>query len=161
MAIWDLDGTIARTHKLNGDPSRIDFLDLIDGIEEIFKEFAYPRMKHVLLTQGIRFDQERKIEWLGIREWFQEIHICEPPFEKKGPCLQKVIENSQLPPDLILVVGDCVGNEIRLGNLHSCTTIRMRHEGGTHSDERPIAEWEMPDFTVKDGVELRQLPIFH
>jgi FMN phosphatase YigB (HAD superfamily) len=152
--IIDLDDTLSNTTRdLRGDIKLIDRLTLVDGAKEFLEQHLG---RCILLSTGNSQDQQKKIDILGIREYFTEIVIVPKPGDKAyrfGGLARRLSDRSD-----VVVIGDRLDIEIRLGNLLGCTTVRMLLPEGKRSHIEPSApSFEVPNFTVRDFTEVLRL----
>ena len=68
-----------------------------------------PEYKLVLATKGDLFDQKRKIEASGLREYFHHIEIMS---DKKIDDYQRLIDTLGCPPEKLLMIGNSVKSDI-------------------------------------------------
>jgi len=108
------------------------------------------KFKLVLISQGRTSLQNRKIDYLGIRDYFDLVLL--PNIDEKRSCFLEVIEGFGFAPEEILVVGDRVDNEIKIGNELGMKTCRLRR-GGKYSSVEP-KEDEKPDNEIKNLREI-------
>jgi len=106
-----------------------------------------------LLTTGVYRRQQRKIELLGLRPYFDLIEVND---SDRGLmthlCFQHVVEELGVRGDQGVVVGDRVYSELRIGKSFGMTTVQMLH--GKFQDLIPQTEEERPDFQISQIAEL-------
>jgi len=147
VVIWDLDDTLYHRHVQVGD----DYSGIHDIV--LFPD-ALPALNHadqidILVTNETKKGtQDTKIDALGVREYFEEIHLVNDHGGKKD--IFKNISESHTVP--IYVIGDRIDNEIKYGNELGLKTILCRR--GKYSHLEPQDEYEKPDFIIKDLTEL-------
>lgn len=161
--ILDLDDTLARTTEdlggdplrgIEGDPARIPYLTLVPGAVEFLETH---KKSCILLTAGKKEDQDRKIEVLGIREYFKEIHIVPRPLDKLKKLEEIVGKLKRWRSTFnIIIIGDRLDVELSKGVQLGCITARIRIPGGRHSHEISIGSpiTETPWMEAKDFNEL-------
>ena len=105
--------------------------------------------KLVLVTSGVTERQRNKIKKLGIEDLFDLI-IIDDIREKlsKRERFLAVMANYSLSPRDVLVVGDRVFSEIKIGNQLGMVTVHMQH--GHYAGLATSKEWEEPDFCIQD-----------
>ena len=106
-----------------------------------------------LVTRGVHSRQERKIDMLGLRPYFDEVIISD---EERGPtqeeCYLDIMRSRSLHPSEVISVGDRIHSEITISNRLGMVTIHMRH--GRVKDLRPRSELEEPHFEIDKLSEL-------
>ena len=81
---------------------------LLNGGKEVLSAFQ-GKYKLVLATKGDLFDQKRKIEASGLREYFHHIEIMS---DKKIDDYQRLIDTLGCPPEKLLMIGNSVKSDI-------------------------------------------------
>src|SRR3989344_2091576 len=104
----------------------------------------------VLVTQGNPAQQRKKIALLGISHYFD--HILTPHTGEKEQAFRESMNLLKLTADEILIVGDRIDAEIKMGNKLGMTTVRILQ--GKYSRLSPEHELEKPDFTIKEIKEV-------
>lgn len=102
----------------------------------------YPLIRQVpgerfLVTTGFTKLQWSKIDGMGIREDFKEIHVVDPALStttKKDVFLDIMARHQYTPPDL-LVVGDDPASEIKAAKELGIETVLIDKEGKYTNDE--------------------------
>ncbi len=79
--------------------------------------------KLILISQGNFESQNRRIDILGIRDYFDEILLSNHGMKKEN--FEKILNKSGFKPNQILVVGDRIDNEIKIGNELGMKTCRI------------------------------------
>ncbi len=106
-----------------------------------------------LVTRGVHGRQERKIDMLGLRPYFDEIIISD---EERGPtqeeCYLDIMRSYSLHPSEVISVGDRIHSEITISNRLGMITVQMRH--GRFKDLRPRSGLEDPHFEIDRLSEL-------
>jgi len=120
-------------------------LELLDSIKSNFKS--------VLITQGTFMQQNKKIDSLGIRDYFD--HIIIPKIGEKKDSFEEVLNSLEINPQEIIVVGDRIDNEIKIGNELGMKSVRLLR--GKYRFLEPRTENEKPDFEIKNLRELFDL----
>jgi uncharacterized cofD-like protein len=113
----------------------------------------HEKYKLVLVTTGVAQRQRNKIAKLGLDNSFDLILIDDinEKLSKKERFLA-AIANYNLQPQDILVVGDRVFSEIKIGNQLGMVTVQMKH--GHYADISPSKEWESPDYSITQISEV-------
>ena len=81
---------------------------LLEGVKETISSL-HGKYKLVLATKGDLFDQKRKIEASGLREYFHHIEIMS---DKKIDDYQRLIDTLGCPPEKLLMIGNSVKSDI-------------------------------------------------
>jgi FMN phosphatase YigB (HAD superfamily) len=129
-----------------------DAIRLQAGAVELLTRLRDLGVRLFLVTFGVPAAQERKIEILDIREFFEEVHVL--PLETgadKTEVLRGILDRTGLAPEDVWVVGDRTPGEIRSGNLLGMRTVRVRVPHGEFAALEPAGPEEEPDVTV-DGL---------
>jgi len=117
---------------------------------------ALKDIKHIIITTGKRTRQELKIQKLGIKDKFDYILINElEDGLSKENCFKLIMEKFSLKPNQIIVVGDRIQSEIKVGNQLKMNTIQLLH--GRYKDLIPKNDLEEPDYKIKSISELINL----
>jgi putative hydrolase of the HAD superfamily len=128
-----------------------DAIRLLDGARDVLERLRDLGIPTYLVTFGVPEAQARKLEVLGIRGFFEEVHVR--PLETgadKTDVLGGILDRTGLAPEDVWVVGDRTPGEIRSGNLLGPRTIRVRVPHGEFAALEPEGPEEEPDETV-DG----------
>jgi len=100
--------------------------------------------KLVLISQGSADLQNRKIDLLGIRPFFDFILL--PEVGKKKDAFDEAFKTLGFKTEEILVVGDRIGVEIKIANDMGMKTIRALK--GKYRFVEPQEKNEKPDFEI-------------
>lgn len=120
------------------------FHDVIPTLTEL-KEKDY---KLFLLTVGVHERQEKKIQILGLRPYFDEIIISDQEIGLlMEDCIRDLITRHQLNPREIAMVGDKAREELRIAKSFDMTTIQVLH--GRFKNEPSMNELDKPSYKVK------------
>lgn len=113
-------------------------------------------IKHIVVTTGKRSRQELKIEKLGIKDKFDYILIndLETGLSKEN-CFRQMMKKFNLKPHQVIVVGDRIFSEIKVGNQLKLNTVQMLH--GRYKDLTPKSDLEEPDYKINNISELMDL----
>jgi FMN phosphatase YigB (HAD superfamily) len=154
--ILDLDDTVANTTRdLEGDLKKLKSLTLVRGAAQFLEKYG---KKSVILTMGYEPEQRAKVEALYLDRLVRHVHIV-ASYKKKQEWLERLVTNNHEHRQTLVVVGDRVDQEIRMGNELDLTTVRMRLPHGKYFDRDPSCGLEKPDYTVSDFFELMKLPL--
>ncbi len=112
------------------------------------KELKEKGYKLFLLTVGVHERQEKKINILGLKPYFDEIVISDQeiglPMED---CMRDLIERHNINFREAVMVGDRVREELRIAKSLGMTTIQMLH--GRFKNEPAVNECDKPDYKIK------------
>jgi len=110
----------------------------------------------VLVSSGIFERQMKKIKILGLEKEFDLvlIHDIEKDASKYGNFLQ-AMKTLRLKPKEVVVVGDKVSSEIKMGNRLGMATVRLLK--GKFGRMKPRSELEEPDYSIKEISDLLPL----
>ena len=124
------------------------FPDVSRTLETLRKKY-----KLILVTSGLAQRQRNKISKLGLDSCFDLI-LIDDIHEKlsKRERFLAAMANYSLTARDILVVGDRVFSEIKIGNQLGMVTVQMQH--GHYADITPSKEWENPDYVIKQVSEV-------
>jgi len=134
--------------------SRPEEIGPVEGAHEVLAALADRGIALHLVTFGVPAAQTRKIEVLGIRDFFVSVHIV--PFTDgpdKTEVFRSIVDANGLEPSEVWVVGDRPPGEIRAGNALGLRTVRVRQ--GEFAALEPTGPEEVPDVTIE---ALRELP---
>jgi putative hydrolase of the HAD superfamily len=133
---------------------------LTSGAREIL-EWSHSRANIHLVTSGDATTQNKKIDRLGIRDFFTSVQCVEARASAKDGIGAKQVafqsiantyENDTLPP---LSIGNRVDTDLGEAKLIGWKTAWIRH--GEHAALVPQKPWEIPDFEVSSPAELLSL----
>ena len=112
------------------------------------KELKEKGYKLFLLTVGVHERQEKKINILGLKPYFDEMVISDQeiglPMED---CMRDLIERHAINFREAVMVGDRVREELRIAKSLGMTTIQMLH--GRLKNEPAVNECDKPDYKIK------------
>ncbi|MDO8745710.1 MAG: uridine diphosphate-N-acetylglucosamine-binding protein YvcK [Candidatus Brocadiaceae bacterium] len=113
-----------------------------------FKELKEKGYKLFLLTVGVHERQEKKINILGLKPYFDEIVISDQeiglPLED---CMRDLIERHTINFREAVMVGDRVREELRIAKSLGMITIQMLH--GRFKNEPAVNDCDKPDYKIK------------
>ncbi|MBT4936092.1 HAD hydrolase-like protein [Candidatus Woesearchaeota archaeon] len=146
LLIFDLDDTLFvrdRSIKKNEDWEHVTSAEPSSGVLDFLHNFS---AKKILVTkETYPYLQNKKIDLLGIREFFDKIYICHKNEEKKELFSKIIAEN---PDHEIWVMGDRIDSEIRYGNELGLITVLIK-------------QGEYKNLKAKDNFEIPHHEIFH
>jgi uncharacterized cofD-like protein len=124
------------------------FPDVSDTLAALHKSY-----KLILVTSGVSERQRNKISKLGLDGCFDLI-LIDDIHEKlsKRERFLAAMANYGLTARDILVVGDRVFSEIKIGNQLGMVTTQMQH--GHYANITPSKGWENPDYVIKQISEV-------
>ena len=110
--------------------------------------------KLALITTGVYKRQKKKIELLGLEQYFDIITVndTERGFSLED-CFRGAVERLGVKPEEVVAVGDRIQSEIKVANRLGMISVRMLH--GRFRDLKPKSPLETPDFEI---TTLRELP---
>ncbi len=112
------------------------------------KELKEKGYKLFLLTVGVHERQEKKINILGLKSYFDEMVISDQeiglPMED---CMRDLIERHAINFREAVMVGDRVREELRIAKSLGMTTIQMLH--GRFKNEPAVNDCDKPDYKIK------------
>ena len=160
LIVFDLDDTLLDTTRLLIPIARTQAfedrimqpLPLMTGAQE---NLDYLRDKYdmVLLTQGRPDAQQKKIKSLGIGNYFKKQYFADPSVnETKAQYFQKILDDSGLPAENIISIGNRRYTDIREAKKLGMNTCLFHY--GEHADEKVSQNEDVPDFTVINHKEL-------
>ena len=109
--------------------------------------------KLLLYTSGVYARQEKKLEALGIADYFDETLINDVETgEHRDDCFLDILARHQLKPEEVIAVGDRIQAEIKTANSLGMITVQMLH--GRFKDVAPKSDLEEPDYKISRIGEL-------
>lgn len=127
------------------------FSDVILTLKQL-KSDGY---KLFLVTTGVHERQKKKIELLGLSPYFDKVVIND---QEVGLLLEDafrdLLENYDLSPNEVVVVGDRIGEELRVAKDLGMFAVQMLH--GRFKVETAVEASRRPDYKIK---QIFQLPV--
>lgn len=150
LIIFDLDDTLYdRFGQLDETYRNLPNIKLFDDAIYVLKSVKVPK---ILVSFGDYAIQQKKIEVLGLRKYFDEVDICATIGEKKK-LFEGIVKKFRIKdPKEVVVVGDRIDSELRFGKMLGFVTIRLIW--GKYKDLKPKDEYEVPDHTIKKLSEV-------
>ncbi len=149
VLIFDLDDTLFDSTNQPEDMGKEWTLRFFAEFQEILESKDY---LHILVTRGIKNKQNRKIDVLGIRKYFADIHIVDSDERKheRFAGIKDAFSDAE-----IIVIGNRIDCEIRYGNLLGMKTIHIRH--GKYENLVPKDRHEVPSkaFYLHEVIDLK------
>ena len=109
--------------------------------------------KLLLYTSGVYARQQKKLDALGIADYFDETLINDiETGEHREDCFLDLLTRHQLKPDEVVAVGDRIQAEIKTANSLGMITVQMVH--GRFKDVAPKSDLEEPDYKIASIGEL-------
>ncbi len=151
--VFDLDGTLVDTDgQLKGKGMRpLDCITPFTGVPEVLQIAG---SINILVTAGNSDLQNKKVDALKLRQYFQQINVVEHK-EEKQEVFRCIAEKFQGSEALIAVIGDRLDYEIRYGN--ECGFITFHINQGSHNGKKRPNTFGTSDgaqFTVSTCEEL-------
>lgn len=120
------------------------FPDVIPTLQEL-KGKGY---KLFLLTVGVYERQEKKIQILGLKPYFDEIIINDQEIGlRMEDCILDILGRHSISTGETVMVGDRVRDELRVAKSMGMTTIQMLH--GRFKSEPVANGYDKPDYKIK------------
>lgn len=151
VIIFDLDDTLFDSTNQPKDTGGEWPIQVFDGFHTIL---ALEDCRHILVTRGTDSLQNRKIDILGIRNYFSDIYIVDSDNQKHETFMEI---QGVFPDSEIVVIGNRIDCEIRYGNLLGLKTILVKH--GKYEVLVPKDDYELPtnEITISEIGSLRDL----
>jgi len=131
----------------------VEGVKLFDDVEQTLKTLREEGFKLALISTGVHNRQEKKVELLGLKPYFDHIEIND---SERGYLTQQVFEHVlsrfSVRGDEAVVVGDRIYSELRIGKTYGMTTVQMLH--GRFKDLIPETAEERPDYQISRIAEL-------
>lgn len=156
LVVFDLDDTLLDTTSLlipiantpEFEKKIREPLPLMPGALENLQLFSQ-KFRLCLLTQGRTEAQKQKVESLGIAHFFSAMYFADPrKNESKGSFFHQIWQNSNLPAEKIISIGNRRSTDIREAKKWGMTTCLFHY--GEHDNETIQVPEDAPDFTVKN-----------
>ena len=124
------------------------------------KELKEKGYKLFLLTVGVHERQEKKINILGLKPYFDEIVISDQeiglPLED---CMRDLVGRHDINFGEAVMVGDRVREELRIAKSLGMTTIQMLH--GRFKNEPAVNDCDKPDYKIKRIFQITTILQLH
>ena len=120
-----------------------DKMDIFPDSKEVLNRL-HEDYKLVLISQGNEDLQNKKIDCLGIRKYFDHIYL--PKIGQKEDVIKESLKILELSPEEILIVGDRIDSEIKIGNDLGMQTCRILR--GKYKNLEPRFQDEESDYTI-------------
>lgn len=140
--------------------SEVSEIKLFPYVIPTLKELKEKGYKLFLLTVGVHERQEKKINILGLKPYFDEIVISDQeiglPMED---CMRDLIERHAINFREAVMVGDRVREELRIAKSLGMTTIQMLH--GRFKNEPAVNDCDKPDYKIKRIFQIATILQLH
>ncbi|MCF6158902.1 MAG: uridine diphosphate-N-acetylglucosamine-binding protein YvcK [wastewater metagenome] len=128
--------------------SEVSEIKLFPDVIPTLTELKDKNYKLFLLTVGVHERQEKKIQILGLRQYFDEIIISDQEIGLlMEDCIHNLIKRHNLDPKEVAVVGDKAREELLVAKSFGMTTIQMLH--GRFKNEPSMNVYDRPDYKIK------------
>lgn len=128
--------------------SEVSEIKLFPYVVATLKELKDKGYKLFLLTVGVHERQERKINILGLKPYFDEIVINDQEIGLLvEDCVHDLLGRHNIVPGEAVMVGDKARDELRIAKLQGMITIQMLH--GRFKNEPAVNECDKPDYKIK------------
>lgn len=121
---------------------------LIEGSLSVLQHLGIKGLRMYLVGKDSGGDMLDEVRRLGVSAFFQAIHFVKE--SKTDDDIGQFINPDS--PEEAVVVGDRVRSEITVGNRLGATTVWV--EQGRFASEQPVMPEQIPDYTIRDIVEL-------
>ncbi len=108
-----------------------------------------------LVTFGNKTQQLKKIELLGLLDYFDYVKVSESGHLSKQYFFKDFISKFNLNSDEVICIGDRIDSEIRDANNLGMYTVQYYH--GRRKDLIPMGESEVPDYVIKSNSEILKI----
>ena len=150
LVIFDLDDTLFdRFGQLDETYKNLLNITPFPDTHNVLSSLGF---KKILVSLGDGRIQNKKIDVLKIRGFFDEIFICSTTEEKKE-IFESVMKRYGAGD--MFVVGDRIDSEIRFGNMLGMKTILILH--GKYKDLKPKDNFEVADYTIDRLEQLLEI----
>ena len=146
------NGEIMKAVRFVYKHPRLDNMKIFPGTLPALKELK-GKFRLVLLSQGQPDSQNKRVDALGIRDYFE--FILTPMTGKKPEAFDEALGRLNLHPEEIIVVGDRIDAEIKIANDLGMKTVRFRF--GKYEKIEPKDDSERADFEIKNLRELLEI----
>ena len=145
---YNADNTLVTIAYKAYNSSEVSEIKPFPYVIPTLKELKEKGCKLFLLTVGVHERQEKKINILGLKPYFDEIVISDQeiglPLED---CMRDLIGRHTINFGEAVMVGDRVREELRIAKSLGMTTIQMLH--GRFKNEPAVNECDKPDYKIK------------
>ncbi len=129
---------------------------LFPGVKSLLLHLKRQGIRTAVITSGNIPRQKRKIQKLGLSRLVDHIEYHDVEKESsKQTQFEKVLKKLGVVSSEVMVVGDRVHSEIRVGNALGMITVRLMH--GRYSQLKPATKLEVPDFEIQSMVRLPEI----
>ncbi len=147
--IFNKDDEFINTVLKAYNSNEVADIQLFPDVVPTLKELAQDGYKLFLLTTGSHEREQKKIELLNLKPYFDEVVIND---QEDGllteECFETIVKKYSLSPQDVTVVGDREEEDLRIAKAMGMVTVRML-------DETAYGSSDNPDYKIK---RLFQLP---
>ena len=145
---YNADNTLVTIAYKAYNSSEVSEIKPFPYVISTLKELKEKGCKLFLLTVGVHERQEKKINILGLKPYFDEIIISDQeiglPLEN---CMRDLIGRHTINFGEAVMVGDRVREELRIAKSLGMATIQMLH--GRFKNEPVVNGCDKPDYKIK------------
>lgn len=146
LVIFDLDDTLFDTTGMSSCGISVDAITAFPGTLDLLTALKEKGIISALVSFGGLAFQEKKMEVLGIRNYFNDVLFCNLP-ENKLPLFKHLMQKYAIEDSReVVVVGDRIDREIMFGNMLGCITVQIRH--GKHKGLKAGNATQVPKQTI-------------
>jgi len=150
LLVFDLDDTLLLTSGvIKKDYSNLEQIKLFPGVKEFL---INNHSQKILVTKGDKTIQEKKVNILGIKNYFEKIFFPLTDAHKIT-CFKKIIK--QYPNNESWVIGNKITSEICYGNQLGLKTVLLRK--GKYKTLKAKDDSEVPDYEIDKFTELSNI----
>jgi putative hydrolase of the HAD superfamily len=125
-----------------------------EGVPELLTKLKEKYTLFILST-GIEHQQLRKINALGIQDFFTEIIIDDDTNSDKTMHIKNILEKYKLTPGQAVMIGDRIDKDISCGKEAGVRTIHMKQ--GKYAHLTPQNSNQEADATLEDLREIKHV----
>jgi len=140
---------IAEVGRQKYNNADFDGLEIYPEVTGVLGDLKRKGMRLILVTEGSLIQQNKKINALGIRSYFNKIYISEGD---KSEYFKDILKTNNFGVDEVLIIGDRIDKEISVGNKLGLKTVRILK--GVYSNRVPESNLEKPDFEIRNLREI-------
>lgn len=157
---YNADNTLVTIAYKAYNSSEVSEIKPFPYVIPTLKELKEKGCKPFLLTVGVHERQEKKINILGLKPYFDEIVISDQeiglPLEA---CMRDLLGRHSINFEEAVMVGDRVREELRIAKSLGMTTIQMLH--GRFKNEPAVNDCDKPDYKIKRIFQITTILQLH
>ena len=157
---YNADNTLVTIAYKAYNSSEVSEIKPFPYVISTLKELKEKGCKLFLLTVGVHERQEKKINILGLKPYFDEIVISDQeiglPLED---CMRDLVGRHDINFGEAVMVGDRVREELRIAKSLGMTTIQMLH--GRFKNEPAVNDCDKPDYKIKRIFQITTILQLH